>query len=136
MANRGEIYNRDKASTIRDFSGLKYGKITPTDIDAFLDFKNRLFILIEGKEDGVPVPKGQMIALKRIANACNSKTRSCILVIVNNKYNENGDVNYSESLVRSYYHESKWSEIEDSGTTLSAFIDYWLTQFGLDWVKS
>ena len=48
MAERGVIRNRQFAQQLRDFSGLRFGKITPTDIDGFMDFGDRLFVVLEG----------------------------------------------------------------------------------------
>ena len=39
--NRGVIQNRDRKKQIIDFSGLKYGKITPTDIDGLIEYKDK-----------------------------------------------------------------------------------------------
>lgn len=63
---RGKIRNRDKKRRLMDFSSLRWGRITPTDIDAAIDFHNRLFIIVEAKGQGVPVPRGQEWALERI----------------------------------------------------------------------
>ncbi len=49
------------------FDGLVYGTISPTDIDGFLDFNNRLFVLIEAKSAGAPFCDGQRIAFERLA---------------------------------------------------------------------
>ena len=34
--DRGKIRNRECAGQLKDFSGLRFGKITPTDIDGFV----------------------------------------------------------------------------------------------------
>jgi hypothetical protein len=49
MQDRGVIRDVKYASEWRDYSGLCYGTITPTDLDGLIDFRNRLFILIEIK---------------------------------------------------------------------------------------
>lgn len=63
---RGKIRNREKKRRLFDMSSLRWGAITPTDLDAVLDFGNRLFVIIEAKGAGVPVPRGQALALERV----------------------------------------------------------------------
>lgn len=79
--DRGVIYNRDKKRRLNTFKNLTYGKITPTDIDAFIDFGNKIFIIIEAKGEGVPVPTGQRIALERMLIKMSSDDSSAMVVI-------------------------------------------------------
>jgi len=39
------IRNEDFMRQIKEFSGMRFGRISPTDIDCFLDFGNKLFKL-------------------------------------------------------------------------------------------
>ena len=48
-ADRGKIRDATLIDRLRDFSGLRYGRITPTDIDAFMEFGNKAFVFIEAK---------------------------------------------------------------------------------------
>lgn len=79
--NRGVIYNRDKKRRLNTFKNLTYGKITPTDIDAFIDFGNKIFIIIEAKGEAVPVPTGQRIALERMLIKMSCGDSSAMVVI-------------------------------------------------------
>jgi len=78
---RGVVYNRDKAKRINDFSGLRYGKITPTDIDAFLDFGGLVYVVIEVKGEGVPVPTGQRIAIERMVRKLDGGPSYAVAII-------------------------------------------------------
>ena len=40
---RGKIENQDYAKQLFNFQGLRWDKITPTDIDGSLDFNGELF---------------------------------------------------------------------------------------------
>lgn len=51
---RGIIRHRRRRLQVNDFSVLRYGRITPTDIDGFLDFGGRAFVFIELKHGDVP----------------------------------------------------------------------------------
>lgn len=102
MAERGEIRNRKLASKLRDYRILKYNKITPTDIDGFVEFGNKLFVLIEGKTGCAPLPYGQKLALERLSDCCSDKEkgRTSILIICEHKYNDIGDIDVGTSIVR------------------------------------
>lgn len=79
---RGKIYNEEKAKQLNNFSGLRFGKITPTDVDGLLDFANKLFVLIEVKTDGVDLPHGQRQALERTCDAIHKAGKMSALLIV------------------------------------------------------
>ena len=69
------IRNRDYMRQIKDFSGLRFGKISPTDIDGFLDFGNSLFIFVEMKHGDTRIPYGQKLALTRLCDAVANEYR-------------------------------------------------------------
>ena len=58
IEDRGKIRNREYAQILRDLTGLRWGKITPTDIDSFLDFGNKACVFIESKFKGKPLAVG------------------------------------------------------------------------------
>lgn len=81
MFKRGVIYNRDKKRRLMTFEGLQFGNITPTDIDAFIDFGGKVYVVIEAKGVGVPVPTGQRIALERLLHKLGEPPSKAIVVI-------------------------------------------------------
>lgn len=76
---RGEIRNRE-FKQINDFSGLRYGTITPTDIDGLVEFGGRLFVLIELKYGDAALPVGQRLALSRLAELAPPRVPFVVLV--------------------------------------------------------
>jgi hypothetical protein len=119
---RGKIRNRKAAQQIRDFSGLRYGKITPTDIDAFIDFGNKTFIIVEGKHGNAELPYGQRLALERLCDAITNGIDAWLLVT---RYDtpSDEDVNYASSKVTSYRHEKVWKNTKKD-VTLKQFVDW------------
>ena len=53
------IRNRELHSHFVDFTGLQFGKISPMDFDAFMEFNDKLFIFIETKYKVDKMPVGQ-----------------------------------------------------------------------------
>ena len=114
MANveRGVIRNREQARVLRDFSGLCWGTITPTDVDAFLDFGDKLFVFIEAKYNGARLPYGQQLALERLCDACQSQDRDAILIIVRHTVaaEDDKDISCAELPVRRFRFRGVWRE--------------------------
>ena len=65
----GLIKHPNRAKQVIDFSGVKNGKIHPSDIDAVLEFDSKYLLLFELKKVGVQVPQGQRMMLERIIDA-------------------------------------------------------------------
>lgn len=103
---RGKIRNRELAARLRDFSGLSYGTITPTDIDAFIEFRDRVFIFIESKYGDSELRGGQRKALQRLVDAL-SKDRAALLIVAKHT-NEDGDLVLHESVVTEYRSSARW----------------------------
>jgi hypothetical protein len=79
----GLIRDTNQVKRAIDFTGIEGNKIHPSDIDAVLEFDNRLLILIETKHKGMPLPLGQGLLLQRIADAWNNSGKGKIgLVLV------------------------------------------------------
>ena len=123
MHERGAIRNRQLAMQIRDFRGLRFGSITPTDIDGFLEFGDRLFVFIEGKRDGAPLANGQMLALARLADACHCPPRRFATVIVVDHPTSDDDIDYAIATVRIWRWGGEWRKPLQQGIKLREAID-------------
>ena len=103
---RGVIQNRARAEQIVDFSDLRFGKITPTDIDALIEYKNTCFLLVELKHHSKPViDLGQRLALERIALGMIKPT--LVLHAVHSEPVER-DINAATCVVHRYYWQGRW----------------------------
>lgn len=125
MAERGVIRNRQFAQQIRDFSGLRFGSITPTDIDGFVEFQDRLFIFIESKFGNSEPPRGQMLALERLCDACeqHGHRRSVVLMLKHSILADSGlDIDFGRLLVSRYRLCGKW-RVPKSDTTCREAIE-------------
>lgn len=98
--------NKDYGSQLKDFSGLSWGKIYPTDIDGILEFSNRLFVIFETKYGGAPVPYGQKLALERLCDRLTQPGCHCVLIIT--KHESKGDIDIGKTIVTSYRENSNW----------------------------
>lgn len=114
------IRDRDRIRQIKRFGGLRFERnIAPTDIDAFLEFGNELFIFIETKYGRTALPAGQRLALERLCDACASSTRKSILLLTS--HTESGDIDLARTRVEKAREDGKW--MEGDGRELRAVID-------------
>ena len=127
--DRGRIHTPYLAAQLRDFSGLRYGKITPTDIDAVLDFGGRLFVFIEAKLVGAALPRGQELALERLTD-CYADKGMFALCIVCEHENRTGQINLALCSVTRYRWQAAW-RTPASAITVKSSIDRILLQCGL-----
>lgn len=108
---RGKIRNREQAQQIRDFSGLKWGTITPTDIDGFFEINNEVFVFIEIKFEGRSMPYGQKLALQRLVDIL-QEDKNAILIVARHDEKPENDIDTAECQVVRYRFKKKWIEIK------------------------
>lgn len=128
---RGKIRNEAQARQLRDFSGLRWGTITPTDIDACIDFGNKTFVFVEIKFDGKPLPCGQKLALERLidnlsAERKNNEKKEAVLIVAAHQCPPEQIIDVASCRVVSSYRKGRWIENKDQ-LTVREFIDGFLT---------
>lgn len=111
--DRGVIRNRQFATQIRDFSTLRIGTITPTDVDGLIEYRNKCFILIETKHGNSELPRGQELALERL---CDSMNKPTMLIVAS--HNTDGDIDVGGCVVTKYryakvWHKPKWITVTE-----------------------
>lgn len=117
MNERGVIRNRLFKQQIVDFGGLRFGTITPTDLDAFMDFNNKLFVFVEAKYAGAPVPYGQRLAIERLCDACHQPPARYAVAFLTS-HNDKGDINFAQTTVTKYRWQGQWLDPRLPGSTL------------------
>lgn len=94
---RGQIRNRGYLQQVKSFAGIRFGTITPTDIDVFIEYRDKGFIFGETKYNHSPVPYGQRLALERL---CGSLNRQALAIIASHQ--SDGDIDVGEARVISF----------------------------------
>ena len=117
MAERGVIQNRGYRQQIADMSGLTFGKITPTDLDAFMDFNNKLFVFVETKYGGAPLPYGQRLAIERLCDACHCPPDRYSVAFITS-HSSNGDIDFARTVITKIRFGGAWVDPKKPGAPL------------------
>lgn len=135
---RGELRNKDNALRDRDYSGLVYKRITPTDIDGFFgiwgmfEIHKRVFIFFELKhiregELDTESFNGQRVALERLVDIIPVPT---LLVYANHNCEPSETIDGANCIVDTHRYGCKWYT-HYRGWTLKAVIDKFLRSHNL-----
>ena len=103
IIERGVIKNRDRARQLRDYSGMLFGKITPTDIDGMIEYHNKGYVVIELKLADTPLDFGQRLALARLTDDINKAQKKTLCIIANHDIHDpSKDIDVAQTIVSEY----------------------------------
>lgn len=125
--NRGLIQYRERAKQLTQWGGIQLPKnITPSDIDGFIEYHNKIFIFYEVKGEGVDMPRGQEVALKRTVDALNKAGKfSVLFVCEHNVSNPENDIDGADTIVRNIYVGGE-GPYPGNGKTAKEATDIWV----------
>ena len=106
------IRNSKQVRQTIDFTGIKDGKIHPTDIDVVLEFNNKALILMEVKRINNKIPIGQRLVLERICNNWRT-SKSIALYVTHNFKQDELDIPLQKCFVSGYYYNKKWYDVKE-----------------------
>ena len=116
------IRNQRLIRNFNDLTGLRFGNLYPTDIDGFLEIRNKLFIFFETKHGNSQMPVGQKTALNNLVdslhNPANEKFAYCLLI----SHDSDGDIDVANGLVTKYRVNGKWVDVESLNYTAYDFV--------------
>jgi len=112
IENMGLINDSDKVVQAIDFEGVQNKNMHPSDIDAVLEFDNKLLILMEIKIKDKQIPTGQRLMLERICNAWDTDKdkNGLILKVEHDHRNKKTDIPLKLCTVTEIYFQGKWSK--------------------------
>lgn len=119
---RGEIKNRDRARQLRDFTGLKFGSITPTDVDGFVEFGDKLYVWMEAKLENESLPDGQRLALERSCDAVAETGRESIVLVLDHNTSPDEDIPFASCPVRAFWYQREWHKPKQVITCRDAIV--------------
>jgi hypothetical protein len=124
---RGEINNVKRKQQIINFSGLLYGKITPTDLDGLIEYKNIGYIFIEIKYSNAELPFGQKLAIERLVKDTNINKKSIGIIAEHYIEDTSNQINASDCVVRKIFdwkYQWRMPKYNNLKKTIDSFIKY------------
>lgn len=124
--NRGTFQYDRRARQLIRFEGLRYGNITPTDIDVFAEYHDRAFIFAEIKHRDAQMPRGQGLALTRLVDRLRRGGTEAVLLLCEHDVDDTGDDVYAADVtVNAVYYRGRWSKTRKKLKEVAeSFIDY------------
>ena len=122
---RGQIRNESRAKQLVDFTGFGIGKITPTDLDGFIEYHGRGYFGVEFKLVGHPLPDGQRKSLERGWDDWTKLGKIAILAVAEHNTPAHLQIQAKETMVREYRWHYQWHFPEREITLWDAF-NSWL----------
>lgn len=104
----GSVRHREFAEQGKDFTGLKFGTITPTDLDLSVDFGGKLFVFGEAKFGDAALPVGQRLNLERICDAITRGGGTAIGMVLSHHAPPDQQIPFADTTVRAYYGDGQW----------------------------
>lgn len=105
---RGQTTHKARATQGRDYSGLRYGNITPTDLDGLIEFRDKAYVLIGAKLENAVMSGGQKLALERLCDDLN-KIKPTLLVLVKHNTPVNQEIDFAKCNVEQYRYKGRWT---------------------------
>lgn len=127
MVERGEIEHRRRAQQIIDFSGIRYGKCTPTDIDGLIELNGEVFVFIEYKFDDKEMPYGQRLALERLVDIVGD-AKPAILIIAKHQKPPEQDIDGANATVVKIRTKRQWITEWVEGKTVREVADTFINR--------
>ena len=120
--NRGHFQSIRRAKQVVEFADLKYGNVTPTDIDGFFEKHNNAFVFFELKKRGADLPTGQRLALTRLVdNLREAGKKSVLFVAAHDVEDCDENIVAADAEVTEIYFNGAWHK--ERGKTLKEMTD-------------
>lgn len=107
--NRGYIQAQERARQVVEFKGLRYENITPTDVDGFFEWHNKVFVFYEYKLAGARMARGQMVAMERLVDGLDAANKTAVLFLCEHTVqNPRRNVDAASAIVKAVYYKGCW----------------------------
>lgn len=128
MVVRGATQFKPRANQGRDFTGLRYGNITPTDIDGLIEYQDKCYVFLEAKLEGTSMPHGQELALVRLCDDV-QRVKPSILILATHNTAIGREIDFANAFVEKYRYMGEW-RVTSPGTTVKQLVDNFIARKG------
>lgn len=105
----GVIRNKVRRNQIVNYSGLRFGSITPTDLDGLLEFYDQAWVGIELKLEGVEIQRGQELAFERATDDWQKSGKPALFIVADHaEYDTEKEIDAANATIRKYRSRRRW----------------------------
>ena len=106
---KGLIRDPARARQLRDFSGLLFGNITPTDIDGLIEYQNIGYVIMELKYKDAELKDGQKLALARMNDDFERAGKKSLCIIARHFVDDcNIAIDVANTTVTEFRYQQRW----------------------------
>ena len=126
------VWNSGYSRQAVNFEGLRWKKLTPTDIDGIVEFWDKGYVIIETKYKDTELKRGQQLALERLCDDLERAGKPTILFVTEHSTPRDKTVRLASSTVRYYRYKGKnrAPKLDDRDGE-----PYWLDEAIQDWIE-
>lgn len=103
------IKHPEYMSQIMDYSNLRMGKKCPTDLDAFMEIRDKHFIFVECKYGTATLQGGQLYAFEHLTDALQDAGKNSVFILVSHSTHK-GNVDLAQCRVVSRRYKRQWKQ--------------------------
>lgn len=123
IAERGAIYNTGRAAQLKDYTGLRFGNITPTDLDGYIDYQDRLWVVMEFKYGDNEMPYGQRLAVTRLCQDL-SRVKPTLGILASHYHPSSEQIDCAQAHVVEVWYDGKWWKPQEQATARAVVQDF------------
>lgn len=113
--DRGVFHSRNNAKQLITYNGMTFGNISPTDVDALIEYRDKAYVIFECKYTTAELPIGQRIALTRMVDALQDAGKEAILLICEHTVSRaSDDIVLGRTNVRSVYYKKQFHPMQNT----------------------
>jgi len=125
MPIRGRIENIARRQQIIDFSGVRFGNITPTDIDGVIEYNDIAYAFYEIKYANAEMKYGQKLCLERLVNDMMKAGKKAIAMLIRHDIHDvNEQIPAHLCIVEKLYVGETWKIDKKHRTVWDLSVDF------------
>lgn len=124
------IQNAGRAKQVCNFYGLQFGGKCAMDVDLFMDFSGRAWVLGELKYGDKEMSKGQRIAIEQFCFDMAHLGKPVLAFVASHLHPEDEEIDCANATVRLVWHNGTWVSLHDH-ITVRAVMERFFARHGL-----
>ena len=120
----GKIRYPARSTQLIDFSGVRFGNATPSNVDGLLEIKGKLFVVLEYKHTSAQkIPLGQRMMIERLADQLGVGDCCSIAIIATHDAPVGKEIDGANAVVCEIRWKGKWLDFTGKNFNVRQCVD-------------